>query len=148
MHLRWSQCSRTHRKLTLIAIDSKHLLHWCASSAPYGREAFLMCPVISIEDFAKFIEGMERPFWEPIGHFVFRFGMLERKVDEALSDLMGTDYFSVGMYPLADIDFSARVNLLNVFSRGANQALRSKMKTLTKDLIAQATYRNNLVHGP
>lgn len=52
------------------------------------------------------------------------------------------------MYPLMEIDFLARVHLLNVFSRGVDPALQEQMKNVTVELETQNTFRNNLVHGP
>ena len=100
----------------------------------------------SLDAFALYVEGMEKPFWEPIGRYVFKFGMLERRVDIELSTLMGIAYANVGQYALNDMDFLSRVHLLRVFSRRTSQD--KEMKQFIQDLEAQNTFRNNVVHGP
>jgi hypothetical protein len=106
-----------------------------------------MCPSIdNFDNLDQFIEALEKPFWEPIGQYVFRFGMLERRVDIALSSLTGMDYFRVGMFVFSPTDFLARAHLLRVLTRG--YAVADEMKKTVLDVEAQNTFRNNLVHGP
>src|ERR1700730_382588 len=99
-------------------------------------------------DLAAYIETLERPFWEPIGRYVFRFGMLEQKVDEALSLLMGIDFFQTGQFVLRPIDFGDRANLLRAYSRGRDARLHTEMEKVVKDIVKQTEFRNTLVHGP
>jgi hypothetical protein len=97
-------------------------------------------------DLAAFVESLEKPFYEPIGRYVFRFGLLERKVDEALSVLMGIDFFQTGVFVLSEIDFLARAKLLNAYCRDTE--LLARMNEAIKDIEEQNTFRNALVHGP
>jgi hypothetical protein len=97
-------------------------------------------------EYDKHIEAMEKPFWEPIGEFIFRFGNLERKVDESLSLLMGIEFYFVGMYPLGEISFLPKVKLLSAFSRGSD--LQVQMKDVAGEIEDLNSFRNDLVHGP
>jgi hypothetical protein len=99
-------------------------------------------------DFDAYIEARERPFWEPIGRYVFRFGMLERKVDEAISLLIGVQFFQQGQFILNDIDLSVRARLLYTLCRGSDARLLADMKKAFTDIEKQNTFRNTLVHGP
>ena len=99
----------------------------------------------SREEFAEFVESMERPFWEPIGRYVFRFGMLERRVDSELCTLISLDH-DVGVHLLNELDFAVRLQLLRVFARASNH--QDEMKKLVADIGLQNEFRNTVVHGP
>lgn len=98
----------------------------------------------SMVEYESFVDSLEKPFFEPIGRYVFRFG-LERKVDEALCQLSGLEYFGPGQYIFNPIDFLARAHLLRVLARGSN--FTTEVKQLTLDIEEQNTFRNDLVHG-
>lgn len=103
---------------------------------------------MSWEDFDAFISSMEQPFYEPIGRYIFRFGLLERKVDESVSLLMGVDYLRVGQHALNEMDFLARAQLIKVFCRKLGTDDHNKrMKDIYIAIDAQNTFRNSLVHG-
>jgi hypothetical protein len=74
--------------------------------------------------------------------------MLERKVDEALSLLMGIDFLQTGEFVFSEIDFLARASLLKVYCRGSSTGLRAEMKKALDDIEKQNKIRNTLVHGP
>lgn len=98
-------------------------------------------------EYRDFLLSLQQPFWEPIGRFVFSFGMLERFVDEQLSGLMEIDYHNNGQYVLSELDFLTRARLLNVYVRKDDNALQSEMKALFQKLEDLNAFRNNLVHG-
>jgi hypothetical protein len=99
-------------------------------------------------DFDAHIKDLESPFWEPIGRYVFKFGMLERKVDEALSLLMGVEFFQHGEFVLSEVGFLASARLLKTYCRGTDAGLHAEMTEAFKEIEEQNTFRNALVHGP
>ena len=99
-------------------------------------------------ELAEFILSIQQPFWEPIGRFVFNFGLLERLIDERLSELMDIEYVDHGMYALSTMDLLTRANLLRVYCRKDDPAPQAEMKTIYLELEELNTFRNNLVHGP
>jgi hypothetical protein len=96
-------------------------------------------------DIDVIIEAMERPFWEPIGHYVFSFGRLERCVDEEICKLLGIAYYECGQYLLSATNFRGRLDLLNTSARKTIKEL--EMKELVTELHEQNTFRNDVVHG-
>jgi hypothetical protein len=99
-------------------------------------------------DFPAHIEARERPFWEPIGRYVFKFGMLERKVDEALSLLMGIQFFQHGEFVLNEVGFLPSARLLTIYCRKSDAGLHAEVKAAFNDIEDQNRFRNALVHGP
>jgi hypothetical protein len=92
----------------------------------------------------------ERPFWEPIGRFVFNFGYLERDVDWALSVLLKLEYFAEGQTVFGQIrNLSGRILLLGALCNRStkNPDYRAEIKSISKGLIEANAFRNRLVHG-
>src|SRR5688572_14122811 len=66
---------------------------------------------VSLDDYDP--DKHARPFWEPIGRFVFAFGYLERDVDTSLSRLLKLEYFDEGQMVFGQIrNLSSRILLL------------------------------------
>ena len=104
-----------------------------------------------LDDFQTFILSMEKPFWEPIGRYIFNFGLLEKKVDDALTQLMDVSH-DVGAFSLRPIQsMVAKINLIEALTRlhtKADASLRTKMEEIISEIGRQNSFRNDLVHGP
>lgn len=104
----------------------------------------------SWDDFHAFKLAMERPFWEPIGRYVFNFGLLEREVDRSLIVVMGVKW-KVGEFTLRPIQsLAAKINLFDALARmylPKDSPLIGTLDSLIDDLSEQYTFRNDLVHG-
>ena len=90
---------------------------------------------------------LEKPFYEPIGIYIFRLGSLERKMDEFISELMGIDFHSIGQYPLSEIDFLSKARLFKVFALKKEPQGKDHIDQFFADVETQNTFRNDLVHG-
>ena len=101
-----------------------------------------MCP-----EFDRDLTELEKPFYEPIGIYIFRFGSLERKMDESISELMGIDFHSIGQYPLSEIDFLSKARLFKVFALKKEPQGKDHIDQFFADVETQNTFRNDLVHG-
>ncbi|HMJ30206.1 MAG TPA: hypothetical protein VK512_15970 [Xanthobacteraceae bacterium] len=104
---------------------------------------------LALDDFHAFKLSLEQPFWEPIGRFVFNFGLLERNIDMALIVLLGTET-EVGEFVLKPIQsIPPKLNMLEALTRMrvGDHDLLNDMEVLTKELSDLNTFRNDLVHG-
>jgi hypothetical protein len=99
---------------------------------------------------SSFYEPRAKAFFEPIGRYVFYFGMLERDIDEGLCCLLRVPYYNIGQAIFSQINsLVARVNLLGAVARSATTD-PSKLEQMTEmidRLEKQNTFRNHLVHG-
>ena len=92
-----------------------------------------------------------KAFWEPIGRYVFSFGLLERDIDGAVSALLNIPYYFAGQTTMRQINnVTSKVKLLPVLARFAttDKSKITRMKDLASELGMQNTFRNHLVHGP
>jgi hypothetical protein len=100
---------------------------------------------------SDFCEVRAKAFFEPIGRYVFYFGMLEQDVDKALSALLKIPYFDLGQTTFAHINnIVSLCKLLKALSRSAttDQIKLNQMTTLVSRIDSQNAFRNKLVHGP
>jgi hypothetical protein len=100
--------------------------------------------------YPDFYEIRARDFFEPIGRYVFYFGMLEQDVDKGLSALLNIPYFNLGQTTFAQINSLVTLcKLLEALSRSAttDQIKLDQMTTLVSRIGTQNIFRNNLVHG-
>jgi hypothetical protein len=98
---------------------------------------------------SMFYQDRSRDFWEPIGKYVFTFGLFEREVDKCVCDLLDVPYFTDGQMAMFQMGLSARINLLTALAGKytAKEEIKARLKTLADDLERQNTFRNHLVHG-
>jgi hypothetical protein len=91
----------------------------------------------------------ERPFWEPIGRFVFQFGYLEKDVDWSVESLLETSHSRAAAVTHKIKNLSARAELIHTLTnlRTRDDALKQRMTILQAELIDLNSFRNNLVHG-
>jgi hypothetical protein len=100
---------------------------------------------------SDFYEVRAKAFFEPIGRYVFYFGMLEQDVDKGLSALLKIPYFDLGQATFAQVNSLITLcKLLEALTRSAttDQIKLDQMTTLVSRISSQNTFRNNLVHGP
>jgi hypothetical protein len=100
---------------------------------------------------SDFHEARAKAFFEPIGRYVFYFGMLEQDVDKGLSALLKIPYFNLGQVTFGQINnLITLCNLLEALTRSAttDQIKLDQMAALVTRIRNQNTLRNNLVHGP
>lgn len=93
----------------------------------------------------------QRPFWQPIGKFVFAFGYLEKDIDWCISGLLQIDEISQGPSVASQIrNLSSRIELVQALFKllTSNAAQRNEMKEIVKKLKTFSTFRNALLHGP
>jgi hypothetical protein len=109
-------------------------------------EGFAMIDIRD-DDLLKLYFVHEESFWAPIGKFVFTFGMLERDVNLALSQLMDVKHDDIGQYILNELDFLPRVHFLAVYCRKDDSKFKERMKQIVDALGEHNTFRNDLVHG-
>lgn len=92
----------------------------------------------------------ERPFWEPIGKFVFRFGYLERDIDWALSALLQLEYERVGRIVFSQMNsLPAKLKLIGslTIKLTKDDTLRATVGDLLEKIDTQRAFRNSVVHG-
>jgi hypothetical protein len=91
-----------------------------------------------------------RPFWEPIGCFVIRFGYLEKEIDVAIGYLLIVHNRQSEAVTSQIKNLSGRINLIHrlVVLLTSDKTVRQRAMEITKELRRLNTYRNNLVHGP
>lgn len=93
----------------------------------------------------------QRPFWEPIGKFVFAFGYLEKDIDWCISALLQIDQIRQGPSVASQIrNLSSRIELVQALFKLLTSDLdeRNEMKGIVKQLKTFSTFRNALLHGP
>ncbi len=93
----------------------------------------------------------QRPFWEPIGKFVFAFGYMEKDIDWCISALLRADQIRQGPSVASQIrNLSSRIALVGALFRLV--ASDPQQRAAADDLLARAknlaSYRNWLLHGP
>jgi hypothetical protein len=95
--------------------------------------------------------GHQKPFWQPIGKFVFAFGYLEKDIDWCISALLQIDATRQGPSVASQIrNLSSRIALVQALFKllTADSTQRSEMKEIVKKLKTFSTFRNALLHGP
>ena len=93
---------------------------------------------------------VEKPFWEPIGRYVFQFGYLERDVDWSLSALLKLEYITHGQVLFSQISsLPSKLKLLSTLTRKATSSKghRDAIDDLIDLIDEQRQFRNSLVHG-
>ncbi len=104
----------------------------------------------SWDEFHAFKLAMEKPFWEPIGRYVFNFGLLERKLDRSIIAVMGVDW-RIGEFTLRPIQsMAAKINLFEALAKlhiPKDSELIEVLDSAVDDLREQYAFRNDLVHG-
>jgi hypothetical protein len=99
---------------------------------------------------SEFYEVRAKEFFEPIGRYVFYFGMLEQDIDKGLSALLKIPYFNLGQTTFAQINSLLTLcKLVEAVSRSAttDQIKLDQIAALVTRIRSQNTFRNNLVHG-
>jgi hypothetical protein len=98
-----------------------------------------------------FFAPRAKSFWQPIGRYVFTFGLLEKDIDEAVTTLLEINHQLMGQMAMSQINsVNAKIKLLPALTRVAtiDGTKIKEMKDLTTKLEDQSTFRNYLVHGP
>lgn len=93
----------------------------------------------------------QRPFWQPIGKFVFAFGYLEKDIDWCISALLKIDEIRQGPSVASQIrNLSSRIALVQALFKllTADATQRREMKEVVEKLKIFSTFRNTLLHGP
>ena len=93
----------------------------------------------------------QRPFWEPIGKFVFAFGYLEKDIEWCISALLNAEIHRQGPSVASQIrSLVSRISLVEALFRQltADPKLRADMTEVRERIRALNTYRNGLLHGP
>jgi hypothetical protein len=95
-------------------------------------------------------DDYERPFWEPIGQFVIRFGYLERSVDHAIASLLKIHERQGEALASQIASLRSRIRLIEKLSYllTSDEAQREAATGIVDEVIELNSYRNSLVHGP
>lgn len=96
-------------------------------------------------------ENSERPFWQPIGRFVFAFGHIENEIDRCISTLLQVDGSARDPSVASQIrNLCSRIALLEALFRlrTSEEDRRMELQRIMTELRAVIKFRNGLLHGP
>jgi len=93
----------------------------------------------------------ERPFWQPIGRFVFAFGHIESEIDRCISTLLHIEDSRRDPSVASQIrNICSRIALLEALFhlRTTEETRRTELQRVMAELRAVIKFRNGLLHGP